>query len=173
MLWFAVSIIGYGILFSLGSLQGSIYINGYINAGANLGSYFVSGPMANWIGRKESMILFFFIAGVACVLYNPLSSLGLTSSYICLVLGTFGSTSVFNLVYIVTSETFPTVYRGTMFGVSNMMARVGGMLAPLLDGATKGSFMYIFGGLGLVSSLLSFLLKETKGKVMADTVEEE
>ena len=62
----------------------------------------------------------------------------------------------------------PTVYRGTVFGITNIIARVGGILAPLVSAATKSGFMYIFGALGITAGILSFLLRETKGKLMAD-----
>ena len=47
------------------------------------------------------------------------------------------------------------------------------MVAPLVDRVLKGSFMYIFGGLGLSSAVLSLLLKETKGVVMTDTANQQ
>ena len=105
------------------------------------------------------MVLVFFIAGMACILYGPLKTLGVAPAYVCVGLGTFGADCAFNLVFLVTSELFPTVYRGRVFGLGNMMARVGGIVAPLVPGVVSGNFMYIFGGLGVVSSVLSILLK--------------
>ena len=58
-----------------------------------------------------------------------------------------------------------------MFGLANICARFGGIVAPLIDGVARNSFMYIFGGLGVASGLCSLLLRETKGEVMADTVD--
>ena len=171
--WFAVSVIAYGMTLSLGNMEGSIYTNGYSSAAANLVSYLFIGPMANCLGRKKLLILSFFITGVVCMLYEPLSSLHIALTYVCLALGTFGATSAFNLVYIITTEVFPTVYRGTVFGFSNMMARAGGILAPLIDEVGKKNFMYVFGALGIAGALVSLLVKETKGQVMADTAEEE
>ena len=65
---------------------------------------------------------------------------------------------------------FPTVFRGTVFGVANVFARIGGIMSPLIDGLLPGMFMYIFGTLGVLSALSSFLLRETKGQKMADTL---
>ena len=126
-------------------------------------------PYGEWIGKEEVNFLGFSIAGVACLLFETLSSLHIALRYVCLVLGTFGTICAFNLVYIVTAEIFPTAFRGSIFGLSNVVGRVGGILAPLIDGVAKGSFMYIFGAVGLLSAFLSLFLKETKGEVMADT----
>ena len=77
------------------------------------------------------------------------------------------------MVYLITTEMFPTEYRGTVFGIANICARVGGILAPLIDGIAEHSFMYVFGALGVFSAICSLLLKETKGELMADTAEQE
>lgn len=171
--WFAVSFITFGINLSLGKLEGSIYTNGYFSGGSKVASFFVIGPLTNRIGRKVAMISSFFLMGTACLLYEPLKSLGTGPTYASLVLVTLAECFLFMLVYLVTSELFPTVYRGSVFGFSNVMARIGGILAPLVSGVAPGSFMYIFGAVGISTALISFLLKETKDVVMTDTAEQE
>ena len=127
--------------------------------------------MAEGMGRKNSLIFCFMISGVGCLLYTPAYQLGKVPTYICLLLGKFGSSGAFTHVYLITTEAMPTVYRGTVFGITNISARVGGILAPLVSAVTKSSFMYIFGALGITSGVLSFLLRETKGRLMADTAD--
>ena len=173
VIWFTVDIVYYGINFSLGNLQGSIYVNGYLSGGAEVISYCIAGVMANTLGRKYSIVFCFLLGGVACLLYKPATSLGLTWTYVCVLLGKFGAACTFNMVYLITTEMFPTVYRGSVFGLANICARVGGILAPLVDGFSPDGFMYIFGALGVLSGICSLLLRETKGEVMADTDEQE
>ena len=169
--WISINFISYGISFSIGNLPGSIYTNGYSFLPALVLVILLVRPMANGLGRRKSMILGFFIAGLACLLFEPLNSLDVVWTYVCLGLGQFGSTILFNLIYLVTTEAFPTVFRGAIFGFSNVIGRVGGILAPLVDGVAKGSFMYIFGAVGMLSALACLLLKETKAEVMKDTAE--
>ena len=76
-------------------------------------------------------------------------------------------------MYLITSEVMPTVYRGTVFGFTNVCARLGGISAPLVNSVAKTSFMYIFGALAIGSGLCSLLARETKGQLMADTTEQE
>ena len=163
----------FGINFSLENLKGSIYINGYISGGAEIVSYFVAGIMANTLGRKWSIIFCFFVGGFACLFYQLASSAGLAWTYVCVLFGKFGAACTFNMVYLITTEMFPTVFRGTVFGIANIFARLGGILAPIIDGIATHSFMYIFGALGILSAFSSFLLRETKGEVMTDTLEQE
>lgn len=129
--------------------------------------------MANTLGRKRSIIICFFLGGIACLLYELASTQGVGWTYVCLLIGKFGAAATFNFVYLITTELFPTVFRGTVFGIANIFANIGGILAPIIDGVAKDYFMYIFGVLGLLSGFSSFLLRETKGEVMSDTLEQE
>ena len=133
----------------------------------------LTGIMAEGLGRKTSLILCFFIAGTACILYTPLQSLSEVASYICLLLGKFGSSCSFTFMYLITTEVMPTVYRGTAFGLTSLCGRAGSFLAPLLSSVFGSSFMYIFGALGILSAVCSLLVRETKGELMADTTEQE
>ena len=53
VIWFSVNLVYYGISFSLGSLQGSIYINGYLSGGAEVISCIVSGYLADFFGARN------------------------------------------------------------------------------------------------------------------------
>ena len=48
------------------------------------------------------------------------------------LLGKFGATSSFSIVFVYTAEMFPTEIRSTAVGASSTCARVGGMIAPLV-----------------------------------------
>lgn len=49
---------------------------------------------------------------------------------------------------------------------------MGGAVGLLMSGVVKHYFMYAFGALALVSTVLCVFLKETKGQLMADTAEQ-
>ena len=47
-----------------------------------------------------------------------------------MILGKFGASAAFALLYVYTAELYPTEIRGTALGLCCMMARVGGFVAP-------------------------------------------
>ena len=77
------------------------------------------------------------------------------------------------MVHLMTIELVPTVFRGAFFGICTVFGRTGGILAPLTNGFAEGYFMYIYGSFGILSGILPLFLRETKGKVMVDSEEEE
>ena len=94
--------ISYGILFSLGNLNGSIYINGCMAGIADILGAIFSGVLANTLGRKTTLIACFLVGGVACLIYEPLKSLGLVVSYISIIVCKFCVTCSFNVVCLIT-----------------------------------------------------------------------
>ena len=99
--------------------------------GAEVSGYAIAGVLSNTLGIKKSIILSFLVGGIACLIYEPVTSWGTDWTYMCLVFGKLGASCTFNMVYLITTEMFPSVYRGIVFGRVNVCARVGGMLAPL------------------------------------------
>ncbi len=122
------------------------------------------------LGRKYTCILCYVIGGLSCILYNFNDNLYL--SYALLLIGKFGSGAIFFVVYLTTTELFPTVVRGSVFGIANVCARLGGIVAPMVDALIPNYFMVAFGVMGLLSGAGAFLLNETRGKPLKDVFEE-
>lgn len=73
--------------------------------------------------------------------------------------------SAFCGMYIVTGELFPTICRGTTFGICGFCSRVGSLIAPQIIRITEivnpGYPMFVLGGLLSVAGGLMFVLPET------------
>ena len=74
-------------------------------------------------------------------------------------------------MYLITSELFPTSFRGTVFGITNFIARIGGVISPLVNEFMRNSFMIVLGIASCISGFASMFLRETKGKVLMDSLE--
>lgn len=75
---------------------------------------------------------------------------------------------MFQTVYLVTSELYPTRIRATVNGIANFIGRFGGLLAPLIVELERKYFMLIFGGATLLSITGALFQKETKGAELED-----
>ncbi|NXJ82731.1 S22AD protein, partial [Trogon melanurus] len=87
------------------------------------------------------------------------------------VIGKFTSTAAFSTSYVYAAELFPTVIRQTGVGLCSTMARVAGVIAPLmllLNQYHRAIPMAIFGSVPVVVGVLCLLLPETRGADLAD-----
>ena len=163
-----MDIVHYGIGFGLNELSGDIYTNGMLLGAADLISCVSISFLANRIGRKKSILLTWGCATVGCLVYDFIRSYSVPS-YIAVTVARFGSIGCFALIFLITSETFPTEVRGIIFGISNATARFGGLAAPLISSYIY-HFMLILGSMAFLSFLAALILRETLGKKMEDSI---
>ena len=109
------------------------------------------------------------LATVGCLLYQFLPDQQAWVIYMIVWITKYGMQGSFGLCFLVTSEYFPTVYRGFVFGVCNVFARLGGLISPQFSAVFfKDTFMLVFGLLSLTVFVGTFFMFETKGKQMPD-----
>lgn len=168
ILWLAGDITSYGIQYGLNHLEGSLYTNGKLLGVADFLACFSVGLISNCWGRKPAIMIMWFLAALGCILYHFFKDYSIWG-YVCVTIGRFGANAAFAMMFLITTETFPTAFRGTMYAVSNACARVGGIVAPLIP-SFMPSFMLFEGIVAAVSLVLSFTLIETKGRAMKDEV---
>ena len=91
------------------------------------------------------------------------------------LLGKFGASAGFAIVYVYTAELFPTPVRNSAVGLCSTFARIGGMLAPVVaDLAVYAPAIpfIIMGSSCCIGGLTALLLPETAGQPLPDTVQE-
>ncbi|XP_060107656.1 solute carrier family 22 member 6-A-like isoform X2 [Heteronotia binoei] len=91
------------------------------------------------------------------------------------VLGKGCLASSFNCLYLYTGELFPTVIRQTGMGLGSTLARVGGIVAPMVR-ITGEYFPYlppiIYGTATILSGIAAVFLPETRNVPLPDTIED-
>ncbi|CAG4989274.1 unnamed protein product [Colias eurytheme] len=83
------------------------------------------------------------------------------------------ATFSYNIVYMYTSELFPTYTRNSMHAICSAIGRVGSLLAPqtpLLMAYWSGLPALIFGLSSLLSGALTLFMPETANSQLPDTV---
>uniref|UniRef100_A0A2C9K4E3 Major facilitator superfamily (MFS) profile domain-containing protein n=1 Tax=Biomphalaria glabrata TaxID=6526 RepID=A0A2C9K4E3_BIOGL len=134
--WIVASMVYYGLSLNVGNLSGDLYLNFFLSGVVELLSYVLCLIFLDKAGRKLLQCLFMLTAGIACVCtLFPVLYGTKELSWITLVLslvGKFGSSAAFAIIYIYTVELFPTVMRNSGLGLCSVMARIGGILAPYI-----------------------------------------
>ncbi|XP_053190354.1 solute carrier family 22 member 6-B [Scomber japonicus] len=173
-IWFVNVLVYYGLSLGVSRLGTNLYLTQFVFG-------LVEIPARSLVlivlpcSRRFSQSGFLAIGGLACLLMlavpadypSVLSGLAMV--------GKFGITASFAVIYVYTAEIFPTVLRQTGIGVSSMFARMGGVLAPIINMLHNHSPtipLVIFGTSPLLGAVLALALPETAGRPLPDTVED-
>ncbi|XP_026707607.1 solute carrier family 22 member 15-like isoform X2 [Athene cunicularia] len=178
-IWYVCSFVYYGLTLNAGELGGNLYLNVALSGLAEVPAF----PLCmffiekSWSGRRKTMTCFLVFAGFACILtmFLPTNTGLLLSPTLLALCGKMMVSAAFNIVYIYTSELYPTVLRNAGLGVCSMSCRFAGVLAPFVPSMKSLSpsvpFM-VFGISGLSAGFLTLLLPETLNKPIAETIED-
>ncbi|XP_036173819.1 solute carrier family 22 member 7 isoform X4 [Myotis myotis] len=85
------------------------------------------------------------------------------------------SEAAFTTAYLFTSELYPTVLRQTGMGLTALVGRLGGSLAPLvalLDGVWLSLPKLTYGGIALLAACTALLLPETRKAQLPETIQD-
>lgn len=180
--WFVMACGYYGLSLSITSLSGSKYLNLFFAGLFELPAYIIGPFIVNRFGRRLPLGVYLFIGGATCIsagIIPKQTAGGANIQWISLVLaiiGRFSFAGCFSLIFLYTSELFPTIIRNFSLGACSFWSRVGGVVAPqvLLLGQITVSYLpvIVFGSLSLLGAFLTILLPETKGSKLPDTISE-
>ncbi|XP_029469242.1 solute carrier family 22 member 6-B-like isoform X2 [Rhinatrema bivittatum] len=133
------------------------------------------GVMLTFFGRRTVQASSLILAGIF-LLANTALPLDMQTFRITLVMLGKGCLSASSLCsYLYSGELFPTVVRQTGMGLTTMMARLGGIVAPMV--LMAGDYvaflpLVIFGGAPIISGVAACFLPEMLNAPLLDTIEE-
>ncbi|XP_064518404.1 solute carrier family 22 member 15-like isoform X1 [Pseudopipra pipra] len=178
-IWYVCSFVYYGLTLNAGELRGNLYLNvalsGLVEVPAfPLCMFFIE---KSWSGRRKTMTCFLTFAGLACVftMFLPTNAGLLLGPTLLALCGKMMVSAAFNILYIYTSELYPTVLRNAGLGVCSMSCRFGGILAPFVPSMKSLSPsipFVVFGITGLSAGFLTLLLPETLNKPIAESIDD-
>nr|XP_006630157.2 PREDICTED: solute carrier family 22 member 5-like isoform X2 [Lepisosteus oculatus] len=166
LIWFVITISYFGLSLNTPNMNGDPYINCFASAAMEIVAY-VAAWLLLRVAPRRTIISSTLLSGGTLLLLIQLvpSNLGILASVLAMV-GKFGITAAFSVIYVSAVELFPTVVRSMGVGICSMASKIGSMISPFFAymGAYNQVLPYILMGILTVSAgLLSLLLPETRG----------
>lgn len=120
-------------------------------------------------GRKRSMCAFLILSGICLCLHPLLKNKSMDFSIPLSLFGRFCANCSYTILNLFSAEQFPTVVRGVGVGFTLVISRIGTILAPYI--LLIGPYYPLFFGIAaLVAGLSAFVLPETLGKPLPETI---
>ncbi|XP_022669819.1 solute carrier family 22 member 8-like isoform X2 [Varroa destructor] len=134
----------------------------------------VAMPLADFWGRKPSMVLFYMLSSVAyfvigCLPYE------FTMMFVLLMVGRFALTMAYNVGYLYAAEIYPTEIRSQILSVRQAFGSIGKFLSSqIVMLAYYGPYipLLIFGGVSGSTALMAIPLPETLHQDLPETLED-
>ncbi|XP_064131321.1 organic cation/carnitine transporter 2 [Loxodonta africana] len=175
ILWMTISVGYFGLSLDTPNLHGDIYMNCFLSGVVEVPAYSVSWVLLQYLPRRYSMATALFLGGSVLLFLQlvPPDLYYLTT--VLVMVGKFGITAAFSLVYVYTAELYPTVVRNMGVGVSSTASRLGSILSPYFVylGAYDRFLPYILmGSLTILTAILTLFLPESFNIPLPDTIDQ-
>ncbi|XP_024430915.2 solute carrier family 22 member 4 isoform X3 [Desmodus rotundus] len=175
LLWMLTSVGYFALSLNSPNLHGDAYLNCFLSALIEVPAYITAWLLLRNLPRRYIIAgVLLFGGGVLLLIqlvpadYNFLS-IGMA------MLGKFGITSAFSMLYVFTAELYPTLVRNMAVGVTSMASRVGSIIAPYFVylGAYNRLLPYILmGSLTILIGIITLFLPESFGMILPETLED-
>lgn len=173
--WYVVVFVSYGLTLNSVNLGGDKYMNFILSTLMEVPSNLVMFIVIKYFGRRNAQSGSMIICGACCLAAEYCADEDSWLRLIFNLIGKFAISTAFDILYMYTSELFPTCIRNGAMSVSSMFGRVGSMVVPqmpLLVRYWAPLPMVVFGVSSLASGACVLFLPETGGTRLPDTIEE-
>ncbi|KAL3678596.1 hypothetical protein R1sor_021552 [Riccia sorocarpa] len=194
-IWFMIGVCYYGISLNVVNLGFNLRLGVFFNGLVEIPAYVLTTAFMGRLGRRSLLATALFLTGFCSfggsLLFNEKLPDGVSSRSLgfltrggsdysglirlfCGIIGIFGAAGAYNLVYIYTTELFPTVVRNSALGLATQAASIGSIIAPVVAvcGRMNVSLPFIiFGCMSMFGGALATRLPETKDESLHETME--
>jgi len=175
---FALGTLYFGLSLHMPQFDANIYVIFFLSGLVEIPADIIPFVLLNRFGRRPNLSLHYIIGGLLCMATAAVP-LGVYSYewpiVVLAMLGKYVAQVCWGIVYLYTSELFPTVIRSVALSFACSMARIGSMAAPFIAYLAELHPVlpiFVFGSITFVVGLTTILLPETNKKKLPDTLEE-
>uniref|UniRef100_A0A8C5QCC4 Major facilitator superfamily (MFS) profile domain-containing protein n=1 Tax=Leptobrachium leishanense TaxID=445787 RepID=A0A8C5QCC4_9ANUR len=175
LVWLIIAVGYFGVSLNTPNLHGDPFLNCFLLAAIEVPSCVLAWLLLRNVARRYSMSSTMLLGGIVLLLIQVVPLDLHIVSTVLVMLGKFGITAAFNMVYVYTAELYPTVIRNMGVGVGSMSSRVGSVVSPYFVylGAYDRILPYILmGSLTVVMGILVLLFPETVGRPLPETIDQ-
>ncbi|KRT79523.1 membrane transporter, partial [Oryctes borbonicus] len=173
--WITCAFLFYGLTLNSVALAGNSYLDFILTSLVEIPAYTLTYLVVDRLGRRWSQSGSFFLTAIACFLFIFVSEEQATLSMSLYLFGKFGATAAFTIIYIISSELFPTPLRHSLMGACSMFGRIGSMVSPqmpLLGALWSPLPLILFSGMAAIAGFLALFFPETLNSKLPDTIDE-
>ncbi|XP_030643337.1 solute carrier family 22 member 7-like [Chanos chanos] len=175
IVWFGVAFTYYGISLNITGFGLNIYLTQFIYAlievPGKVGVYYFLSK----VGRKPGQIWTLLLTGVCLIINMVVPQVFWVLHTVVAVLGKGLSEAAFTIMFLYTTELYPTVVRQNGIGYTSFIARLGVSVAPLiilLEHTWKLLPNVVFSSVAIFAGLVACLLPETRNIQLPEFIED-
>ncbi|XP_044259279.1 solute carrier family 22 member 3-like [Tribolium madens] len=173
--WITCSFLFFGLTLNSIDLAGDPYLDFILTTLVEIPAYFACIYLVDKLGRKRSLSGSFFLTGISCCLFTFIPKGSPNVSLFLWLLAKFGSTAAYTVIFVITSELFPTPLRHSLVGACSTFSTIGSMVAPqtpLLAQIWDPLPTILYTIMAVIAGFLTLLFPETRDVRLPDTIEE-
>ncbi|XP_046616201.1 uncharacterized protein LOC124303246 [Neodiprion virginianus] len=175
VIWIVNNCTYYGLSWITPNLGGNVYLNSGISAGMDLPAYVFLVCIVDKCPRRFILCSCMWLVAITLLstFFVP-TDMG----WLVITLSMIGKLIIsisYTTISVFTAEQFPTVLRNTGVGTCSAMARLGGVVAPMINELSEISVaipLVTFGSCSLLAGLITLLLPETLETELPETIQE-
>uniref|UniRef100_U3FHP5 Solute carrier family 22 member 4 n=1 Tax=Callithrix jacchus TaxID=9483 RepID=U3FHP5_CALJA len=175
LLWMLTSVGYFALSLDAPNLHGDAYLNCFLSALIEVPAYIIAWLLLRTLPRRYIIAAVLFWGGGVLLFIQLVPADYYFLSIGLVMLGKFGITSAFSMLYVFTAELYPTLVRNMAVGVTSMASRVGSIIAPYFVylGAYNRMLPYIvMGSLTVLIGIITLFFPESLGTTLPETLEQ-
>uniref|UniRef100_A0A8C9A1P0 Solute carrier family 22 member 4 n=1 Tax=Prolemur simus TaxID=1328070 RepID=A0A8C9A1P0_PROSS len=175
LLWMLTSVGYFALSLDAPNLHGDAYLNCFLSALIEVPAYVTAWLLLRTLPRRYIIAGVLFWGGAVLLLIQLVPADYYFLSIGLAMLGKFGITAAFSMLYVFTAELYPTPVRNMAVGVASMASRVGSIIAPYFVylGTDNRLLPYIvMGSLTVLNGIVTLFFPESLGMTLPETLEQ-
>ncbi|XP_078086939.1 organic cation/carnitine transporter 2-like [Mustelus asterias] len=173
VVWMVLTVGYYGLSLNIPNLHGDDYLNCFFSAAIEVPAYIASWLLLQRFSRRFSVSGPLFLGGIVLFFIQLIPSNLSVLATVLVMIGKFGATCAFAMIYIYSAELYPTAVRHMGVGMSSTAARFGSIVSPYIFyiGVYHEFLPFILiGSLTVFAAILVLFLPETLNVPLPETI---